>query len=131
MPRRKVLVYGTFGCAVMLAINGGLNHTFGENQSSISTYQAALAFYFVFNVVNAFTYTPLQGVVPVEALDNARRAKGLAFYGFLTGCLGFINTFCTPIANKNIGLSYIWVFVGWDCIETVCWYLFGYVTFLS
>jgi MFS family permease len=131
MPRRTVLIYGTFGCAVMLAINGALNHTFGNNQSNISAGQAALAFYFLFNIVNAFTYTPLQGVVPVEALDNARRAKGLAFYGFLTGCLGFINTFCTPIANKNIGLNYIWVFVGWDCIETICWYLFGYVAFCS
>ncbi|KAL3476597.1 general substrate transporter [Aspergillus californicus] len=125
MPRRTVLVWGTFGCAVMLAINGGLNHKFGEDQTNVSAGQAALAFYFLFNVVNAFTYTPLQGVVPVEALDTNRRAKGLAFYGFLTGCLGFINTFCTPIANDTIGLNYIWVFVGWDCVETVCWYLFG------
>lgn len=127
MPRRKVLVYGTFACAVMLAINGGCNVAFGRDQTNINAGQSALAFYFLFNVVNSFTYTPLQGVVPVEALDNTRRAKGLAFYGFLTGCLGFINTFCTPIANKTIGLNYIWVFVGWDCIETVCWYFFGYV----
>ncbi|OBT50257.1 hypothetical protein VE04_09415 [Pseudogymnoascus sp. 24MN13] len=125
MPRRKVLVYGTFACAVMLAINGGCNVAFGRDQTNINAGQSALAFYFLFNVVNSFTYTPLQGVVPVEALDNTRRAKGLAFYGFLTGCLGFINTFCTPIANKTIGLNYIWVFVGWDCIETVCWYFFG------
>ncbi|KAL4879124.1 general substrate transporter [Aspergillus karnatakaensis] len=125
MPRRKVLVLGTFGCAFMLAINGALNHRFGLDQTNVSLGQAALAFYFLFNVVNAFTYTPLQGVVPVEALDTVRRAKGLAFYGFLTGCLGFINTFCTPLANENIGLNYIWVFVGWDCIETVCWYIFG------
>ncbi|KAL5338746.1 general substrate transporter [Aspergillus crustosus] len=125
MYRRPVLIYGTFGCALMLAINGALNHTFGKDQTNLSVGQGALAFYFLFNVVNAFTYTPLQGVVPVEALDTRRRAKGLAFYGFLTGCLGFINTFCTPIANQNIGLNYIWVFVGWDCVETVCWYLFG------
>ncbi|KKK20519.1 hypothetical protein P175DRAFT_0480192 [Aspergillus ochraceoroseus IBT 24754] len=125
MPRRKVLVYGTFACAVMLAINGGSNHAFGEDQNNVSAGRAALAFYFLFNVVNSFTYTPLQGVVPVEALDNRRRAKGLAFYGFLTGCLGFINTFCTPIANRTIGLNYIWVFVGWDCVEAVCWYFFG------
>ena len=127
MPRRKVLVYGTFACAVMLAINGGCNVAFGKDNSNLSAGRSALAFYFLFNVVNSFTYTPLQAVVPVEALDNTRRAKGLAFYGFLTGCLGFINTFCTPIATKNIGLNYIWVFVGWDCVETVCWYFFGYV----
>lgn len=126
MPRRPVLIFGTFGCALMLAINGATGHVFGEHHN-VSVGQASLAFYFLFNVVNAFTYTPLQGVLPVEALDNTHRAKGLAFYGFLTGCLGFINTFCTPIANDTIGLNYIWVFVGWDCVETVCWYFFGYV----
>lgn len=125
MPRRKVLVFGTFACACMLAINGGANHAFGIDKTNVSAGQAALAFYFLFNVVNSFTYTPLQGVVPVEALDTTRRAKGLAFYGFLTGCLGFVNQFCTPIATKNIKLNYIWVFVGWDCVEAVLWYLFG------
>ncbi|KAJ5689486.1 hypothetical protein N7462_003878 [Penicillium macrosclerotiorum] len=124
MPRRKVLVFGTFACAVMLAINGAANHVFGQDENNKSAANAALAFYFLFNVVNSFSYTPLQGVLPVEALDTKRRAKGLAFYGFLTGCLGFINTFCTPIANKNIGLNYIWVFVGWDCVEAVLWYFF-------
>lgn len=130
MPRRKVLVWGTFACAVMLAINGGTSRVFGEHPDNTAAGQAALAFYFLFNVVNSFAYTPLQGVVPVEALDTNRRAKGLAFYGFLTGCLGFINTFCTPIANGTIGLNYIWVFVGWDCVESVCWYFFGYVLLL-
>ncbi|KAJ5741009.1 hypothetical protein N7493_000881 [Penicillium malachiteum] len=124
MPRRKVLVFGTFGCVVMLAINGACNHVFGADKTNKSAASAALAFYFLFNVVNSFAYTPLQGVLPVEALDTKRRAKGLAFYGFLTGCLGFINTFCTPIANGTIGLNYIWVFVGWDCVETVLWYFF-------
>ncbi|PKY06172.1 general substrate transporter [Aspergillus campestris IBT 28561] len=125
MPRRPVLVYGTFLSAVMLAINGGVSRVFGADHSNANAGRAALAFYFLFNVVYSFAYTPLQGVVPVEALDTHRRAKGLAFYGFLTGCLGFINTFCTPIANKTIGLNYIWVFVGWDCVEAVLWYLFA------
>ncbi|KAK1146250.1 hypothetical protein N8T08_003340 [Aspergillus melleus] len=125
MPRRKVLVYGTFATACMLAINGGANRAFGMDNSNTSAGQAALAFYFLFNIVYSFTYTPLQGVVPVEALDNTRRAKGLAFYGFLTGSLGFVNQFCTPIANRTIGLNYIWVFVGWDCVEAALWYFFG------
>ncbi|CEN60702.1 hypothetical protein ASPCAL03137 [Aspergillus calidoustus] len=124
MPRRKVLVIGTFICAVMLAINGATSHEFHKTDSK-SIGQAALAFYFLFNIVYSFTYTPLQGVVPVEALDNRRRAKGLAFYGFLTGCFGFINTYCTPEAYDSISYNYIWVFVGWDCIETLCWYFFG------
>ncbi|KAL2835828.1 general substrate transporter [Aspergillus pseudoustus] len=124
MPRRKVLVIGTFVCACMLAINGATSHEFGKTEN-ISMGRAALAFYFLFQICYSFAYTPLQGVVPVEALDNRRRAKGLAFYGFLTGCLGFINTYCTPEAYDSIGSNYIWVFVGWDCVETACWYFFG------
>ena len=128
MPRRKALTIGTFACVIVLAINGACNHVFGQTANK-SVGQAALAFYFIFNIVYSFAYTPLQGVLPVEALDTNRRAKGLAFYGFLTGCLGFINQFCTPIANKTIGLNYIWVFVGWDTIEGILWYFFRYVLF--
>lgn len=125
MSRRKVLVWGTLATAIMLAINGACSNTFGKHQADKDAARASLAFYFLFNVLFSFTYTPLQAVIPVEALDTNRRAKGLAFYGFLTGCLGFINTFCTPIANGTIGLNYIWVFVGWDCVETTLWYFFG------
>jgi hypothetical protein len=42
--------------------------------------------------------------------------------------MGFINTFCTPIANKSIGYKYIYIFVGWDIIESILWYLFWYVS---
>ena len=52
------------------------------------------------------------------------RAKGLAASGFIVGAMGFINTFCTPIANANIGYRYIYIFVGWDIVESVLWYLF-------
>jgi Sugar (and other) transporter len=86
--------------------------------------KGALAFYFLFQVFYGFTYTPLQGVIPAEALDTNRRAKGLAASGFIVGCMGFINTFCTPIATGNIGYKYIWIFVGWDVIESIAWYLF-------
>jgi hypothetical protein len=86
--------------------------------------KGALAFYFLFQVFYGFTYTPLQGVIPAEALDTNRRAKGLAASGFIVGIMGFINTFCTPIATQNIGYKYIWIFVGWDVIESILWYLF-------
>jgi hypothetical protein len=62
--------------------------------------------------------------MPAEALDTNMRAKGLAASGFIVGIVGFINTFCTPIANNNIGYRYIYIFVGWDLLETVFWYLF-------
>lgn len=37
--------------------------------------------------------------------------------------ISFINTYCGPIALKNIRYHYVFIFVGWDIIETVIWYL--------
>lgn len=72
----------------------------------------------------SFTYTPLQGVIPAEALETTMRAKGLAASGMIVNSVGFINLFAGPIALKNIKHRYIFVFVVWDCIESVLWYLF-------
>jgi hypothetical protein len=43
--------------------------------------------------------------------------------------MGFINTFCTPIANSSIGYKYIYIFVGWDIVESFLWWLFWFVPF--
>ncbi|KAK6908653.1 hypothetical protein I204_02054 [Kwoniella mangroviensis CBS 8886] len=128
MNRRPVLIIGTLGCAITLAINSGLSAKLDSQTQSgnitKSVAQGALAAYFLFNVVNSFTYTPLQGVLPSEALDTNMRAKGLAVYGFVVNGMGFINQFCGPIALRNIGYKYIYIFVGWDVIEAILWYLF-------
>jgi hypothetical protein len=115
---------------VVLACNAGITSVVNEdiekyNEVRRTSYaKGALATYFLFQTVFGFTYTPLQGVIPAEALDTNMRAKGLAASGFLVGGMGFINTFCTPIANKSIKYKYIYVFVGWDLIETILWYFF-------
>jgi len=138
MHRRKVLVIGTFLCAVALACNAGITSVVNKEISEtaqpalglpgyitkLSYGKGALATYFLFQVIYGFTYTPLQGVIPAEALDTNMRAKGLAASGFIVGGMGFINTFCTPIANGTIGYKYIYIFVGWDVIESIIWYFF-------
>lgn len=134
MPRRTVLVYGTFVCALLLAVNGGtsdglqkyIDPATGEvRESGKPLAQTALAFYFLFNIVYSFVYTPLQGIIPAEALDTNLRAKGLAASGMIVGLFGFINLFAGPIAIQNIGTNYIWVFVGWDMVESILWWTFG------
>lgn len=134
MPRRKVLVIGTFVCALALATNSGLTEVLAQQEArgegiNLSYGQGALASYFLFNIIFSFTYTPLQGVIPTEALETTQRAKGLALSGVLVSAMGFINQFAGPIALKNIKHRYIFVFVGWDIIESLIWYFFGYVNF--
>jgi hypothetical protein len=126
MPPRKVLIFGTFACACFLAINAGLSKALSEQGENISTSiaQGALAAYFLFNVMFSFTYTPLQGVIPAEALETTMRAKGLAASGIIVSAIGFINQFAGPVALQNMGYKYIWIFVGWDVVESVLWYIF-------
>jgi hypothetical protein len=141
MPRRKVLVWGTLASAAMLCINASLQTSISHHETlvngkemitNISMAKAALAFYFFFNIIYSFSYTPLQGVLPAEALDTRLRAKGLAMYGLVVNIFGFINLYATPIALNNIQYKFIWIFVGWDCLEALLWWMFWYVlTFLN
>ncbi|KAL8403921.1 hypothetical protein RB594_008974 [Gaeumannomyces avenae] len=129
MPRRPVLIFGTMCCSFMLAINSGLSAKLAEFEEQKvfepSYGAAALWSYFMFNIIFSFTYTPLQGAIPTEALETTMRAKGLALSGIIVSAIGFINQFCTPIALESIQYRYIFIFVGWDLIEALCWYLFG------
>ncbi|CAG8057426.1 unnamed protein product [Penicillium salamii] len=128
MRRRPVLIFGTMACAVTLAINAGiLQEVANTGHINKTKGQAALAFYYLFNVVFSFTYTPLQGVIPAEALETTTRAKGLALSGFMVSSISFISQFATPIGLKNISTNYFWIFVGWDVLESVFWYFFWYV----
>lgn len=141
MPRRKVLIIGTFLCAIWLAINSGLSAVLAKQGDNInkSVGQAALAAYFMFGFTFTFAYTPLQGVIPAEALETvshrarravpadlpqSMRAKGLAASGIIVSAIGFINQFAGPIGLQNLGYKYIYIFVAWDLIESALWYFF-------
>ncbi|KZS98016.1 general substrate transporter [Sistotremastrum niveocremeum HHB9708] len=127
MPRRLALVWGTFGSAVFLAINGALSAVWAHQpagQQNLSVGRGAVAAYFFFNIVYSFAYTPLQALYPVECLQTTARAKGMAMYGVVVNLLNFINQFAGPIALQNIKYNYVFIFVGWDLVETVLWYIF-------
>ncbi|EJD04682.1 general substrate transporter [Fomitiporia mediterranea MF3/22] len=125
MPRRLVLVWGTFGCSLMLAANAGFSATwasYGDGPKNLNIGRAGAAFYILFNLVYAFTYTPLQALYPAECLETTTRAKGLSMKIFVIACTSFISLFCSPIAFGRIGWKYIIVFIFWDAFEAVVWY---------
>jgi len=128
MPRRPVLIWGTLICALMLGINGALSWKWAHNASlgitDLSVGKGAVAAYFFFGLIYGFTYSPLQALYPVECLQNTSRAKGMSMYFVVVGVMLFINLYCTPIALQNISYNYVFIFVGWDTIESVLWFFF-------
>lgn len=129
MPRRRVLVIGPAIMSGLLAIFVGLNSMIsgklgadGKGPIPNDLARGALAVYMLFGCVIAFVYTPLQSLLPVEALSNSMRAKGLTIYTFTMGAMGFINMFAGPIGLYSIGYKYIIVFVVVDALEVVVWY---------
>ena len=63
-----------------------------------------------------------------ERLDNATRAKGMATYSVVVSLLGFVNTFATPVALKNIQYRYVFIFAAWGIIGSIIWYFFAIET---
>ncbi|KAL5478685.1 hypothetical protein ACEPAI_1962 [Sanghuangporus weigelae] len=125
MPRRRVLTWGTFGCSLMLAVNAAFSAawaSYGDGPKNLNVGRAGAAFYMLFGIVFAFTYTPLQALYPAECLETTTRAKGLSMKIFVIGCTSFISLFCSPIAFGQIGWKYILVFVFWDAFEAAVWY---------
>lgn len=137
LPRVKTLTFGTFGLACCLAVNGALSEAIAQQpvdangdiiNPNNSLGQGALFANYMFSVVYSFTYTPLQGVYPSENLTNTTRAKGLGASGIIVSLFGFINTYAGPIALEKMKNRYIFVFVGWDLVETAIWWFCGVET---
>ncbi|KAF8528705.1 putative MFS lactose permease [Gautieria morchelliformis] len=131
MPRRQALIWGTLASALFLAINGGLSVKWAhmpDNHKILSIGQGGVAAFFFFNIAFSFAYTPLQGLYPVEVLQTTARAKGMSMYGVVVALFSFINLYAGPIALQNIKYNYIFIFVGWDIVEAVLWYLLGVET---
>jgi hypothetical protein len=92
--QKRICLNGPPACACALATNAGLSAALAEQGDNvIKSYAQGVM----------FTYTPLQAVVPSEALETTTRAKGLALSGVIANGMGFINQFCGPIALGNIG----------------------------
>lgn len=134
MPRRAALIYGTIAVACFQLLQTGLTkyaadriNTGGSHTSdgfgiSYGFSIATIAIGQLSGICYCFGYTPLQAVVPTEALETTTRAKGLAFSSFIMGGVGFIGQFAAPIGLNNMGYNYMWVFVGLDFFWIIVFY---------
>ncbi|KAJ7828394.1 general substrate transporter [Mycena olivaceomarginata] len=72
---------------------------------------ASIAFIFLFGIIYAFTYTPLQALYCAEVMSQDMRAKGMAVHILISNIAGFINTFANSVGLKNLGWKYYFFFL--------------------
>ena len=127
LVRRTHQELTNLACAGWLAVNAGLQGRLAEQNHPAppGVAKGALATYLLFNFTFMFSYTPLQAVLPSEALETSLRAKGLGLSAIVSGAMGFLNQFAGPIALQNIGYKYVWFFAAFDVFESGVWYFFG------
>ena len=79
LNRRPRLYLGAFALAVLLAIVAALSSKYGQaGDTNVEGAHATITFIFLFGVVYAFVYTPLQALYCAEVMSQKMRAKGMA-----------------------------------------------------
>jgi hypothetical protein len=134
--RRKLMLTGFFGCAVVWVCMSASAGTLASSlvSGSVATSDAVfsnhtasnavLAFIFIFAVVYSFNITPLQALYPVEILSFEIRAKGMAFQTLFVNGSGLLNQFAWPVAIKNIEWKTYLIFVVWLLAQGILAYFF-------
>ncbi|KAF8913540.1 general substrate transporter [Mucidula mucida] len=123
--RRRRLYVGAFVLACLLATVAALSSKFGKaDNTNIAGANASIALIFLFGIAYSFTYTPLQALYCAEVMSQDMRAKGMGVHILISNLAGFINTFANSVGLGKLGWKYYFVFVGWDLVAAVLWYLF-------
>ncbi|KAJ7196945.1 general substrate transporter [Mycena pura] len=127
--RRPRLYIGSFTLACLLAMVAALSSKYGRlGNTDVAGANASIAFIFLFGIAYAFTYTPLQALYCAEVMSQDMRAKGMAVHILISNIAGFINTFANSVGLQNLTWKYYFVFVAWDLVAAVLWYVFGVET---
>ncbi|KAL3952891.1 hypothetical protein ACCO45_012834 [Purpureocillium lilacinum] len=121
--RRKMLMSSCAAMSVSLAVVAATAAKYEQTASKTAS-SASIAFIYIFGVVFAIAFTPMQPIYPAEVLANDMRANGMMMFQITAGCASFVNTFAAPIAMKNIKYWFYVFFVFWDIFELAFIYFF-------
>ncbi|KAL7807437.1 general substrate transporter [Trichoderma gracile] len=119
--RRKLLMFSSAGMSVSIAIITACTALQAGRPAVGGT---GIAFLYIFLIVFAFAWTPMQSLYPVEVLSFNSRAKGMAFLAFMNNAVKVMNTYVPPIAIANSGWKYYLLYVFWDAFGVVVIYFF-------
>jgi sugar porter (SP) family MFS transporter len=79
---------------------------------------------FLFGIIFAWGWTPLQTLYAVECLENRTRAKGSGLNFLFLNVAMVVNTYGISVGIEKIGWKLYLVYIGWICVELACIYFF-------
>lgn len=79
---------------------------------------------FLFGVIFAWGFTPLQTLYAVECLENRTRAKGSGLNFLFLNIAMVVNTYGISVGIAAIGWKLYVVYIAWICVELAIIYFF-------
>lgn len=79
---------------------------------------------FLFGIIFAWGFTPLQTLYAVECLENRMRAKGSGLNFLFLNVAMVVNTYGISVGISKIGWKLYLVYIVWICVEIVTIYFF-------
>lgn len=79
---------------------------------------------YLFGIVFAWGWTPLQTLYAVECLENRTRAKGSGLNFLFLNVAMVVNTYGISVGIEKIGWKLYLVYIGWICVELIIIYFF-------
>jgi len=117
--RRKLLMFSSAGMSASVAI---ITACTANQAGKPAVGGTGIAFLYVFLVVFAFAWTPMQSLYPSEVLAYNTRAKGLAFMNLMVNAVNVLNTYVPPVAIQNSGWKFYILYIVWDAFGVVVIY---------
>ncbi|CZT43376.1 probable lactose permease [Rhynchosporium secalis] len=79
---------------------------------------------FLFGIIFAWGFTPLQTLYAVECLENRTRAKGNGLNFLFLNIAMVVNTYGISVGIASIGWKLYLVYIAWICVEIATIYFF-------
>ncbi len=121
LGRRFMMLVGLAGALASYIL---LTAFTAESENNPNLSYGVIVSIFLFGIIFAWGFTPLQALYPVECLENRTRAKGSEINFLFMNIAMVVNTYGISVGIAAIGWKLYVVYIGWICVEIVVIYFF-------
>lgn len=121
LGRRTMLLWGLAGSLVAYVM---LTAFTAQSEYHPSLSYGVIVSIYLFGIIFAWGFTPLQTLYAVECLENRTRAKGSGLNFLFLNVAMVVNTYGISVGIEKIGWKLYLVYIVWIGIEMVVIYFF-------